>query len=270
MTGFPGLQSIKVANTYFQNCITVVNVNFNGLSYTNNDASYAFANCTNLSDTITLPNNVTNISYGFMNCTSFNTIPTIPDSVTNMAYSFDGCNNISGDLYISNPNITNTTNCFINTTSDKTIHIPYYFANKVHTLTYNSFYAAGYRESTENRQHGVILTDDSTRTLTFYANTQNWAVYVTTSLSQINASNNIYPEIIGQTLTYHAFQPGYETIGETISVTENRVINIPANEGNLEEVDLSLYNYTITNDVAYISKYNSTTTTITLPSTTTR
>ena len=37
MTGFANLQSIKVANTYFQNYSTVVNVNFNGVTYTNND-----------------------------------------------------------------------------------------------------------------------------------------------------------------------------------------------------------------------------------------
>ena len=175
-------------------------------------------------------------------------------------------------IYITNPNITNATNCFINTSVEKTIHLPFYFANKTHTYTYNSFYVAGYSESTENRQHGVVLVDDSTRTLTFYANTQNWAVYITTSIwsSPVSATNNVYHEIIGQTLTYTAFQPGYVTVKDTITVTENRVINLPATEGTMEQVDLSLYNYTITNDVAYVSKYNSTAASVTLPSTTTR
>lgn len=270
MTGFAGLKSIQIANTYFQNCSTVVNVNFNGVTYTNNDASYSFRNCINLNDSITLPNNVTNISHSFENCTNFNNVPTIPDSVKDISYSFDGCTNISGDIYITNPNITNATNCFINTSAEKTIHLPYYFANKSHTPIYNSFFAAGYGEDAENRQHGVILTDDSTRTLTFNSNIQNWTVYTTTSMSPVNATNNIYPEIIGQTLTYTAFQPGYVTVKDTITVTENRVINLPATEGTMEEVDLSLYNYTIINNVAYVSKYNSTTASVTLPSTTTR
>ena len=231
MTGFANLQSIKVANTYFQNCSTVVNVNFNGITYTNNDASYGFRNCINLNDSITLPNGVTNISHSFENCTGFNNIPTIPDSVEDVSYSFDGCTNISGDIYITNPNITNATNCFINTSAEKTIHIPSYFANKIHTPTYNSFYVAGYSESTENRQHGVVLVDDSTRTLTFYANTPNWTVYTTTSTSPINTINNVCLESIGQTLTYIAFQPGYVTVKDMIIVTENRVINLPATEG---------------------------------------
>lgn len=270
MTGFAGLQSIQVANTYFQNCATVVNVDFNGVTYTNNDGSYGFVNCINLSDNVTLPNSVTNASHIFENCTSFNNIPTLPNSISDISYAFDGCNNISGEQHITNPNITNATNCFANTSTEKTLHIPYYFANKSHTPTYNSFFSAGYGEDPENRQHGVILTDDSTRRITFNSNISGWTVYVTTSMNPINATNNVYPEIIGQTLTYTAFQPGCVTLQNTITVTENRTINLSATEGSIEEVDLSLYNYTINNNIAYVNKYNSTTASVTLPSTTTR
>lgn len=271
MTGFAGLQSIKIANTYFQNKTSVVNANFNGVSYVNNDGSYGFINCINLSDSITLPNNVINISHTFENCTSFNTIPTIPDSVSDVSYCFDGCVNISGELYISNPNITNATNCFMNTSNEKVVHIPYYFSNRVYTPTYTAFSSAGYTENSETSKHGVILTDDSTRKTIYNSTVSEFAVHINTyNYPTVNSTHNSDTQIIGQPITYYAYQPGYNTVTGSFVVTENRTIDLPKYGGTLEEVDLSLYNYTIINDVAYVSKYNSTTATVTLPSTTTR
>ena len=167
---------VNMSNT-FRNCYNLINI----LEIPNNvmDISYCFYNCSNLTEMSEIPDSVINMSSTFSNCfmlkypsdlsLNVNDISSlynncnnlllsseIPNSVTNMYETFAGCANLAGDIEINSENISNATNCFINTSANKDVYIPFK-NNDVYTETYNSFINAGY--STTERVNGALLMD---------------------------------------------------------------------------------------------------------------
>ena len=80
-------------------------VTYNGTQYTvTKIGEIAFANCTGLTGSLTIPNTVTTIAHGaFMDCTGFTGSLTIPNSVTSIGpHVFHGCTGFTGSLTIPN------------------------------------------------------------------------------------------------------------------------------------------------------------------------
>ena len=80
-------------------------VTYNGTQYTvTKIGEIAFANCTGLTGSLTIPNTVTTIEHGaFMDCTGFTGSLTIPNSVTSIGpHVFHGCTGFTGSLTIPN------------------------------------------------------------------------------------------------------------------------------------------------------------------------
>ena len=113
--------------------------------------------CSNLVNAPVIPNSVTEMDRTFSSCSNLVNAPVIPNSVTNIDRTFQGCSNLTGDILICSNQITNASDCFINTSLNKNAYIPFTYQNGDNTLTYNSFINAGY--STTNRKDGVLLKD---------------------------------------------------------------------------------------------------------------
>ena len=79
----------------FHSVTKVVNIAFEKGSECKNIGSYAFYNCSRITN-VTIPDSVTNIgSYAFYNCSGLTSI-TIPDSVTSVGtYAFSGCTGLT-------------------------------------------------------------------------------------------------------------------------------------------------------------------------------
>ena len=153
------ITSIVLKNTVYQNNKSIVNVDLQKVSWTNDNMIGAFYQCTNLYSVKNISNTVTNMIGAFANCNSLKSIPTIPNSVTNIGYLFYNCNNLEGNLFIKSANITNASNAFSKTDLEKNVFIPFKYENGVNTSTYNSFINFGYSDL--NRKDGVLLYDIS-------------------------------------------------------------------------------------------------------------
>ena len=123
------------------------------------DIDNAFENCTSLINTPIIPNSVTNMSATFKGCANLVGVTTIPTSVTIMSQTFDGCANLSGDIHILSENITNVDGIFNNTTAVKNVYINFTH-HDINTTTFNTFYAAGFREDGSYANVYLINTTD--------------------------------------------------------------------------------------------------------------
>ena len=94
MTGFANLQSIEVVHSYFRECASIVNVNWNNAKLTDNNGAGMFNNCANLQRVTNISNAVVNMRSAFSNCTSLTDSPTIPNSVRDIREVFSGCINL--------------------------------------------------------------------------------------------------------------------------------------------------------------------------------
>ena len=144
-------------STLFYNNQDIVNVDMLYINVVNNNISYAFYNCSNLSQLNNINKNISNISYAFYNCTNLVNTTEIPNSVDNMNHAFDGCNNISGNIYYNWDNINDVTEIYGNTSNTKNVYVNILDINGTNTQTYNSFINAGY--STDVVKDGVTLKD---------------------------------------------------------------------------------------------------------------
>lgn len=113
MTKFNDLQSVKVANTYFRENTSVVNVDCNYVDFTNNDAEEAFKDCSELTTVTNLSNNLTKMKTTFRNCQKIKTPPAIPSSVTDMTFCFYDCRGMTSAPDLSNcTSLTSIERCF--------------------------------------------------------------------------------------------------------------------------------------------------------------
>ena len=100
-------------------------------------------------------------------CNSLTIAPNIPSSINILWRTFAGCTNLTGNIYIESNQITNSVNCFYNTSLTKNVYIPFYYENGIQSATYNAFTAAGYDNA--GTQHGVYLKD-----IGFPINPEEW------------------------------------------------------------------------------------------------
>lgn len=268
MANYVAANTINIVNTTYENKDVLKNVDLFGVSWVNNSMYKAFYDCnelisvTNINSAITnmhscytncqklttipdIPANVTDLSYTFQSCRCLNAIPTIPSSVTNVYKAFDGCVNANQDLYIRSKEIANATDCFVNTTANKTVYIPFrYPTNHVYTTTYTTFIAAGY--DTEIRKHGVILknTADEKPIFTIIPDPVD-ALVVLVAAGGVQQGNSIQVEpetVISWSVSKAGYttQNGYFTMTEddkelpvTLEysgaslVTENKIVTLP-------------------------------------------
>jgi hypothetical protein len=145
--------SITNMSNAFANCHSLINVSVIPDSVTN--MSNTFANCYSLVDAPIIPDSVTDMSGIFYQCSLLSNVPAISNSVTNLSDAFYGCSEFSGDIYIHSENITDVTNCFYGTYSEKNVYIHFTYDNGVNTPTYNAFINANYGEGI----NGVTLVD---------------------------------------------------------------------------------------------------------------
>ena len=243
MSNYVAVNTINIVNTTYENKDILKNVDLFSVSWVNNSMYKAFYDCselisvTNISATITnmqscyancqklttipsIPGSVTDLSYTFQNCRCLTSIPTIPSSVTNLYKAFDGCVNANSDLYIRSKEISNATDCFINTTANKNVYIPFrYNTNRVYTTTYSAFIEAGY--DTETRKHGVLLknTADEKPMFTIIPNPVDaLVVLVAVGGTQIGNSIQVEPETV---ISWSVSKPGYTTRNGYFTMTED-------------------------------------------------
>lgn len=150
---------INMSNAFAGSALTTIASN--ALPTNVVDLSQTFSACkylTNLA-TLIIPNSVTNMVNTFVNCSNLTTAPNIPSNVTDMADTFYGCIKLAGDIYIHSPNIIRATSAFYQTNQNivKNVYIPFKYANNQYTKTYNSFIAAGYKET--STLYNVYLKD---------------------------------------------------------------------------------------------------------------
>jgi hypothetical protein len=100
----------------------------------------------------------------FSHCNNFNQSMTIPNNVTNMANAFFYCSKLKANIQIFSPVVTTATNCF-GQGGAKNVQIPHYYLSSTgaiiaKTQTFNSFVAAGYVDDNGNslNQHSVTIT----------------------------------------------------------------------------------------------------------------
>lgn len=116
-----------------------------GVSFQNNNTSFAFYSCFYLVNAPTIPNGVTRIDRAFENCVSLVNAPDIPykvrymqpaflgcydlvnvpiisDNIISMEKSFEGCSSLTGDIEI-NTNPSNFVDCFNKAADNDDCHV---------------------------------------------------------------------------------------------------------------------------------------------------
>ena len=242
MTQYIEVNTINMANTTHTNKYNLVSVDLSELSWTNNDMSKAFYNCTNLTTVTNVVSNVTNMYQCYTNCKNLTNIPSIPNSVVDLAFSFQNCSNITsipsiplsttkiyktfdncvslaGDIRIRAQNITNATNAFINTEAIKNVYIPFRYANHTYTATYNSFINAGY--STTTRKDGVLLKNSAEEKPVFTINPEPRDALVILEASGYTQEGNSIQVDPGTTITWSVSKAGYTSEHGTYVMSED-------------------------------------------------
>ena len=147
--------SVTDIDRAFYDCERIVNAPI--IPNTITSLTNTFSSCFSLQEFPTIPNSVSIMDNSFIYCKNLTTISNLPYSITNLYNTFGNCQNITGNIYIHSNQIANAVNCFGNTSLQKNVFIPFYYANNEYTSTYNSFIAAGY--DTLGTNCGVYLKD---------------------------------------------------------------------------------------------------------------
>jgi len=128
------MSKIVLKNECYKEKTILETVDLNDVEFSGNNMNNAFKNCTNLKKVININADVTTLDNAFTNCSS-----------------------LVDDIYIESENITSCEGIFDGNTYIKKVYIPYYNSNHQHTITYNTFIAAGY---TETGTKNCIYLDD--------------------------------------------------------------------------------------------------------------
>lgn len=149
----------------FRNCPNLVSVP--DLQEGLTDMSYIYYGCQSLQNVPAIPNSISNIqfSYAYTDIREVPTIPTTVDSlyftfagskiksfpeitnnIKNIAYAFAEAQQLTGDIYIHAEDfpVSAMRNCFLNTSKEKNVYIPYInngnsYANTMAAAYHNSF-----------------------------------------------------------------------------------------------------------------------------------
>ena len=204
----------------FYNCTKLVNIPVIPNSVIN--MYETFYRCFNLFNISTIPDNVINMCGTFCNCINLVNAPEIGEGVINASYTFRNCSNLTGDIIIRSNQVNSATNCFIDTSLNKDVYIPFtyhvpetlYAWHATLMATYNSLPYTVYTK-TETPTTGVSGQ-------IFYENGVEYPgniIIVSGSLIMIQNSplqfhrNSFYDMIDGEnTITYNSFiNAGYTT-----------------------------------------------------------
>lgn len=110
------VESVEISNRVFYRNSYIKSVDLANVPFVNNDMSYAFNRCTNLTEVKNINSNTVNMAYSFNACYNLTSVPDIPANASNMAYAFSYCNKMNGEVNIPN-NVTNMYNAFYNCTN---------------------------------------------------------------------------------------------------------------------------------------------------------
>ena len=216
------------------NTITSLSFTFGGTKITTppvipdvvTNLQYTFYGCRNLLNPPVIPESVTNMQCSFQEC-NFDTAPVIPQNVINLNCTFYNCNNLVGDVYIYSDKVTNANGCF-HITSDtpktKYVYIPFKDANNNNTTTYNSFISAGY--DANGTKDGVYLRELVKYTLTINPVPSD-ATVTFIGDGEVSADGKSITVLPNTSVTY-TVSSDYDTISDTIVVTNNSTITVNA------------------------------------------
>lgn len=205
----------------FYNCSNLINVPTIPNSITSLEST--FSNCTSLVNVPTITNSVSYMNSTFAGCTNLNSTVNIPDSVTSIYKCFADCNNLTSDIYISSFNIANASQLFINTTSNKNVHIPYYilYTNQTACGTKITFDDEGYTEN--GNKEGVYLKN-LTPTFQIEATPNTAAVQFEVDGHSVQAS--AISVKLNDTVNWTVSKAGYATQSGTKVITQDDTLQV--------------------------------------------
>lgn len=110
------VESVEISNRVFYRNSYVKSVDLTNVPFVNNDMSYAFNYCRNLTEVKNINPNTVNMANAFTYCYNLALIPEIPANITNMANAFAYCNKMNGEVNVPS-GVTNMYNAFYNCTN---------------------------------------------------------------------------------------------------------------------------------------------------------
>lgn len=110
------VESVEISNRVFYRNSYVKSVDLANVPFVNNDMSYAFNYCRNLTEVKNINPNTVNMANAFAYCYNLALIPEIPFNSTNMANAFYNCNKMKGEVNVPS-GVTNMYNAFCNCTN---------------------------------------------------------------------------------------------------------------------------------------------------------
>lgn len=110
------VESVEISNRVFYRNSYVKSVDLANVPFVNNDMSYAFNYCRNLTEVKNINPNTVNMANAFAYCYNLALIPDIPANATNMVNAFAYCNKMNGEVNIPS-GVTNMYNAFYNCTN---------------------------------------------------------------------------------------------------------------------------------------------------------
>lgn len=103
------VESVEISNRVFYSNRYVKSVDLANVPFVDDDMSYAFSRCYNLTEVKNINPNTVNMYYSFNGCYNLTSIPDIPTNVSNMAFAFAYCSKMKGEV-----NIPTNVGCMIN------------------------------------------------------------------------------------------------------------------------------------------------------------
>ncbi len=110
------VESVEISNRVFYSNRYVKSVDLANVPFVDDDMSYAFSRCYNLTEVKNINPNTVNMYYSFNGCYNLTSIPDIPTNVSNMAFAFAYCNKMKGEVNIPT-NVGYMINAFYNCTN---------------------------------------------------------------------------------------------------------------------------------------------------------
>lgn len=110
------VESVEISNRVFYRNSYVKSVDLANVPFVNNDMSFAFNYCRNLTEVKNINPNTVNMANAFSYCYNLALIPDVPANATNMVNAFAYCNKMTGEVNIPS-GVTNMYNAFYNCTN---------------------------------------------------------------------------------------------------------------------------------------------------------
>ena len=151
---------------------------------------FTFSGCKNFNQPITIPNSVTDMAYAFMDCYKFNQPITIPNSVTDMAYAFNECHNFNQPITIPN----NVTGMGFTFSGCKNFNQPITIPNNVTGMEFTFSGCSNFNQpiTIPNNVTGMFFTFSECYRL----ESSSVPIHISSSIALGNTSNYIYNMLV--------------------------------------------------------------------------